>query len=91
MATQFDFSLMSEDEIKAKETELTRLLAEKDKEIQALYAREAELIAKIDTVSSEVMPFLENLTKQPEKKYIYWENRTEQMSAFIDKLVNVMK
>ena len=33
-----------------------------------------------------IMPLLHNLSKDPDKTYIYWENRVPQVLDFIDKI-----
>lgn len=44
---------------------------------------------KIDKLFNMVMPLLNNLSKNPEKEYIFWPNRIEKIEAFRDKLRQV--
>lgn len=38
-----------------------------------------------------VMPFLDNLAKNPEKDHIKWPNRVEKINAFKKKLLDIAK
>ena len=68
----FGFSLMSEDEIKENEKLLeTAVLTES---------------AKLEAFKNMIMPFLNNLTKNPEKEYIFWPDRAEKVQQFIAKI-----
>lgn len=72
----FGFSLMSEDEIKENEKLLeTAVLTES---------------AKLEEFKNMIMPFLNNLTKNPEKEYIYWPDRVEKVKKFINKIENFL-
>lgn len=44
---------------------------------------------KLSTIMEMILPFINNLTKQPEKTTIYWPNRVEKMTEFRDKLLEV--
>jgi len=44
---------------------------------------------KMDKLFNMVMPLLNNLSKNPEKEYIYWPNRIDKIEAFRDKLREV--
>lgn len=44
---------------------------------------------KIDMLFNMIMPLLNNLSKNPEKEYIYWPNRIEKIEAFRDRLREV--
>lgn len=68
----FGFSLMTEDEIKENEKILeTAVLTES---------------AKLEAFKNMIMPFLNNLTKNPEKEYIFWPDRAEKVQQFIAKI-----
>jgi len=68
----FGFSLMTEDEIKENEKLLeTAVLTES---------------AKLEAFKNMIMPFLNNLTKNPEKEYIFWPDRAEKVQQFIAKI-----
>ena len=68
----FGFSLMSEDEIK-----------ENEKLLETAVITES---AKLEAFKNMIMPFLNNLTKNPEKEYIYWPDRAEKVKQFINKI-----
>lgn len=72
----FGFSLVDDDFVppKAKE-KIENEKVEQDK--------------KLSTVMEMILPFINNLTKQPEKTTIYWPNRVEKMTEFRDKLLEV--
>ena len=61
----FGFSLMSEEEIK-----------ENEKLLETAVITES---AKLEAFKNMIMPFLNNLTKNPEKEYIYWPDRAEKV------------
>jgi hypothetical protein len=68
----FGFSLMSEEEIK-----------ENEKLLETAVITES---AKLEAFKNMIMPFLNNLTKNPEKEYIYWPDRAEKVKQFINKI-----
>jgi len=68
----FGFSLMSEEEIK-----------ENEKLLETAVITES---AKLEAFKNMIMPFLNNLTKNPEKEYIYWPDRKERVELFIKEL-----
>jgi len=68
----FGFSLMSEEEIK-----------ENEKLLETAVITES---AKLEAFKNMIMPFLNNLTKNPEKEYIYWPDRVEKVKQFINKI-----
>lgn len=72
----FGFSLMTEDEIRENE----RLL-------ESAVLTES---AKLEAFKNMIMPFLRNLTKNPEKEYIFWPDRAEKVEEFIKKIDNFL-
>lgn len=77
----FGFSLVDENELDAVQQAQ-----------QAVASTSKEAIAtanKVDRLFNMMMPLLNNLSKNPEKEYIYWPNRIEKIEAFRDKLREV--
>ena len=50
-----------------------------------IYVDEGQLVKKGQSMF-QIMPLLYNLSKDPDKTYIYWENRVPQVLDFIDKI-----
>lgn len=50
-----------------------------------------ECKAKLLEVERLILPLLQNLMKNPEKEYILWRNRSEKISAQIDKITAVTR
>lgn len=46
---------------------------------------------KVDRILAEIMPFLDNLKKNPEKDLIKWPNRVEKIDQFKKKLLDISK
>ena len=76
---EFGFSLLSEKEIRQKEEQLSHKIEETLDEIDKQKNKLIEL-------KDMIMPFLETLSKDPEKSYIYWEDRVPKIKDFIDKI-----
>lgn len=77
----FGFSLVDESELDA---------VQQAQQAVASTSQEAMAVAnKVDRLYNMVMPLLNNLSKNPEKEYIYWPNRIEKIEAFRDKLREV--
>ena len=68
----FGFSLMSEDEVK-----------EEEKKLQKVVENESY---KLDKVREMITPFLVNLMKEPQKEYIYWQDRKEKVEQFLKQI-----
>lgn len=82
----FGFSLVDETELRAAEAEYKSLLTETKSEAE-MALKSAEFYQnKVDGIMAMIMPLLTNLTKDPEKTYIFWPGRTEKINAFIQKL-----
>lgn len=77
----FGFSAVSEDELKAKERELSVLVQQ----------TASEMDSKLTRLHKAIMPLLNNLEKNPEKEYIYWPDRTAKIKAFKQKIEGIMK
>jgi hypothetical protein len=76
----FGFSLVSEDEMKAREDKAAASAVAP----HAAKAEDAE--QRLNNVMKMVLPFLNNLAKDSEKDYIYWPDRSKKMKEFIEKL-----
>jgi hypothetical protein len=46
---------------------------------------------KLQAVERLILPLLQNLMKNPEKPYIMWANRSERISAQIDKITAITR
>jgi len=79
----FGFSLVSEDELKAHEDLLRRKIEEQTEVVQKT---EAELKDKLDGLRDMIMPLLINLSKDPDKSYIFWPDRVKKIEKFIKKV-----
>jgi hypothetical protein len=79
----FGFSAVSEDELK----EIERTLQENlEKTASQLGAVSEQYQTKLEALYKLIMPLLMNLKKNPEKEYIYWPNRAEKVTEFINKV-----
>lgn len=79
----FGFSLVSESELKAREEQLQKKVEEQShavKQTQVVYQN------KIEGLMSMIMPLLNNLSKDPDKEYILWPDRSAKIIAFKKKL-----
>ena len=72
----FGFSLVSEEELKAHEEHLIKR-AENESQ-------------KLNMIKDMIMPLLLNLSKDPNKEYIYWPNRKDKIDQFIKKLNSIV-
>jgi len=79
----FGFSLVSEDELKAHEDLLRRKIEE---QTEVVLKTEAELKDKLDGLRAMIMPLLINLSKDPDKSYIFWPDRVQKIEKFIKKV-----
>jgi len=81
----FGFSLVSEEELK-KQEELLRKQVEEQSII--VEKTSTELTDKLHGLRNMIMPLLVNLSKDPDKNYIFWPERAEKIQAFIKKIDN---
>ena len=58
---------------------------------QRVNATRDECKAKLQEAERLILPLLQNLLKNPEKKYILWENRAERISTQIDRITAVTR
>lgn len=82
----FGFSLVDETELRAVEEQYKLLTTEAQTEAE-MAAKTAEYYQnKVEGIMAMIMPLLNNLTKDPDKTYIFWPNRAEKINEFITKL-----
>jgi len=79
----FGFSLVTEEELKANEEALKKKVEEQSLIVQQT---SAELNDKLHGLRNMIMPLLKNLSKDSEKEYIWWPNRVEKITQFINKI-----
>jgi hypothetical protein len=89
----FGFSLVSEEELKAKEAELQAKLLEQSQVVQEVVKQASQTEAtvseykdKLNGLRSMIMPLLNNLAKDPSKTYVFWPDRATKIKAFITKV-----
>lgn len=85
MDDDFGFSLVSEEELKQHEEMLRRKIEEQTKIVKQT---SEELTDKLHGLRNMVMPLLQNLSKDPDKSYIFWPDRADKIKAFIQKIDN---
>ena len=84
----FGFSAVSEDELKSMERQLQQQVQQKEEEL-SLTSKEYK--DKLETMYKLIMPLLVNLSKDSDKEYILWPDRSKKMKAFIDKINKLME
>ena len=72
----FGFSFVSDEEMKAKEAELSKQLVETEKSSQE----------KLEQLRDMIMLFLNNMLKDPDKPWIYWPDRQTKVKDFMEKI-----
>lgn len=80
----FGFSLVDETELKEQEEKLRSIV---EKQTQTT----EEIKDRLNGLRDMIMPLLKNLAKDPDKSYIHWPNRVEQIEKFIKKIDNYIK
>lgn len=85
MDDDFGFSLVSEEELKQHEEMLRRKIEEQTKIVQQT---SEELTDKLHGLRNMIMPLLLNLSKDPDKSYIFWPDRVDKIKAFMQKIDN---
>lgn len=83
----FGFSAVSEEELKSLEKKLQQEVKQKQAALQEI---ESTYQGKLEQLYKAVMPLLKNLAKDDDKEYIYWPNRTEIMTNFINKVNSIV-
>lgn len=75
----FGFSFISDEEMKAKEAELSQQLVETEKTSQE----------KLEATKDLILIFLNNMLKDPDKPWIYWPDREVKVKSFIEKIKSI--
>lgn len=66
-------------------------LVEMDGKLNSSVAMRDECKSKLLEVEGLILPLLNNLMANPQKEYIHWANRTERLSAQIDRITRVTR
>lgn len=82
----FGFSFVDEDYEEVKEVN-TRLA----QDVSSSQEIAENLQIKLDQLYNAIIPFLDNLCKNPEKSTILWPNRVEKIQAYKKKLDKIAK
>jgi predicted patatin/cPLA2 family phospholipase len=82
----FGFSFVDEDyeEVKEVNTKLNKDYSDSQQKIDDLQTR-------LETLYNAIVPFLDNLCKNPEKSTILWPNRVEKIQNYKKKLETIVK
>lgn len=83
----FGFSAVSEEELKSLENQLKQEVSQKSQELLDV---EESYKGKLEQLYKTILPLLENLSKDSDKEYIYWPNRTQKMQSFIAKVKKIV-
>ena len=82
----FGFSFVDEDyeEVKEVNTKLTQ-------DVSTSQVKVDDLETRLEQLYNAIVPFLDNLCKNPEKSTILWPNRVEKIQAYKKKLEAIAK
>lgn len=82
----FGFSFVDEnyEEVKKVNTKLS-------KEYNDSQERLDDLQSRLELLHKSIIPFLDNLCKNPDKSTILWPNRVEKIQEYKKKLENIVK
>lgn len=80
----FGFSFATEEELSQPKVQTVQT------ELDDVAQTKEKLEKKIQTLEKMIMPLLENLKKDPDKEYVKWPNRTEQINKFIQSIQKVI-
>jgi hypothetical protein len=79
----FGFTTFGEDEFKKREEKAAQVAVEQTVKVAD---------SKVETMYKMIIPLLQNLTKDADKReYIYWPDRKQKIDAFIKKLDQIVK
>lgn len=91
LSFDFGFSILDEGELKKAETQLQTQLTEvarkKDEVSESLEITNE----KLRGIMKMIKPLLDNLSRDPEKHYIFWPNRVDKIKDFTVKLEAYIK
>ena len=78
----FGFTAMSFDDITSVLNQSTEQQIETTKD---------QYKEKLNSLSSIIIPLLNNLSKNPDREYIYWPNRVEKINEQLEKINRIME
>lgn len=84
----FGFSLVSEQELKQHEEALKQKVQEQSVVVKQTTQQYQN---KLDGLMAMILPLLNNLSKDPDKEYILWPDRSAKIIAFRKKLEDYAK
>ena len=79
----FGFTAVDEDELEA--------VQQAQSDLTDLNHTAEDAQGKLDRLYNAILPLLSNLKKNPEKDYIHWPNRTDQVEAFEDMISKIIR
>lgn len=82
----FGFSFVDEDYEEVKETQIKLV-----EENTATKEQIEDLQQRVELLYNSILPFLNNLCKNPEKTTILWPNRVEKINQYKDQLDRIAK
>lgn len=82
----FGFSFVDEDYEEVKEVS-HKLQQDHQTKLEEL----KDLENRLDTLYKSILPFLDNLCKNPEKSTIHWPNRVEKIQQYKKKLQQIVE
>jgi hypothetical protein len=95
---EFEFSLISEKDIKQNEEVLRKKIEDTLRHVDELTllidsAKNTETILnnKVSKLLETVMPLIDSLCEDPEKEYIYWKNRYSELKELKQKIASIVE
>jgi uncharacterized protein Yka (UPF0111/DUF47 family) len=85
---EFDFGFSFVDEDYEEVKEVSNKL---QKDHQNTLEEVKDLEKRLDTLYNSILPFLDNLCKNPEKSTIHWPNRVEKIEQYKKKLQQIVE
>lgn len=82
----FGFSFIDDEIEEVKQTANDLAVAQADSQETI-----KELTERLNTVYKSIVPFLDNLCKNPEKSTIYWPDRVKKIEAYKKKLLSIVE
>lgn len=89
--TFIDDNIETTTRLEAEIDERTDVLDEFEKEIKDLLEKNEILDRKAKQIYNAIIPFLDNLCKNPDQPNIKWPNRVEKITAFKEKLKDILE
>jgi hypothetical protein len=82
----FGFSFIDDEIDEVKETASKLETANADSQMAI-----GDLQERLSRLYNSIVPFLDNLCKNPEKSTIYWPDRVKKIEAYKDKLLSIVE